>query len=435
MFLCSLLTVISLYSTLSIDNWFITDSDMPRYDKFRIEEVVLSGDNPVVVGYVLDVNPTDNNRLFTVREYSLSGASATRVWYYNYEGGQWDDDGYAITSYRTDDDPPEERFIGTGFHQVDLNNDPQQSTAESGLAVLLDSDGDTVCLPHTFRGSWLDARCSNVTYIGDLSTYEETYAACGWYIDTASIMRGFIEIAYGNTQISLIEDSGIDGSWENILFDSEENLLVLGGFQEDENDGYGNIRLGCIDLTSMPYAITEQEDWGTGTYALLDGPLVHVDDGIYVCMGNGSNTSGVEGVALTLWSWDSSSSPSLDMEDSEVYTNDDEFDGYKDVSVFSTAFDDSVLPNGVVLILQATTDDEDEDYYIFNARVSVNLATMTLGSLSVTSRLEVIPETGYSLGARDFCFSSISPVEGVGGGAADYSSSSQKFWLFRIEDE
>lgn len=68
MFLCSLLTVTSLYSTLSIDNWFITDSDMPRYDKFRIEEVVLSGDNPVVVGYVLDVNPTDNNRLFTVRE-------------------------------------------------------------------------------------------------------------------------------------------------------------------------------------------------------------------------------------------------------------------------------------------------------------------------------------------------------------------------------
>ena len=411
---------------------------MPRYDRFRIEEVVLSGDNPVVVGYVLDVNPADDNRLFTVREYSLSGESATREWYYNYEGGQWDDDGYAIASYRTDDDPPEERFIGVGFHQVDLQHTPNWSTAESGLAALLDDAGDTICPPNTFRGTWYDACCKGVVYIGDLSTFEDTYAASGWYNQSSSSsveMRGFVEIAYENTQISLIEDSGIDGSWENILFDSEEDLLVLGGFQEDENDGYGNIRLGCIDLASTPYAITEQEDWGTGTYALLDGPLVHVDDGIYICMGNGSNTSGVEGVALTLWSWDSSCSPSLDMETSEVYTNDDEFDGYKNVSVFSAAFDDSVLPNGVVLILQATTDDEDEDYYIITARVNVNLATMTLGSLSVTSRLEVSPETGYSLGARDFCFSSISPVEGVGGGAADYSSSSQKFWLFRIEDE
>lgn len=153
MFLCSLLASVSLYSTLSLDSWFITDPDMPRYDKFRIEEVVLSGDNPVVVGYVLDVNPADNNRLFTVREYSLSGASATREWYYNYEGGQWDDDGYAITSYRTDDDPPEERFIGVGFHQVDLQHTPNWSTAESGLAALLDDAGDTICSPNTFRGS------------------------------------------------------------------------------------------------------------------------------------------------------------------------------------------------------------------------------------------------------------------------------------------
>ncbi len=80
MFLSSLLIIALLYSTLSIDSWFITDSDMPRYDKFRIQEVVLSGDNPVVIGYVLDVNPTDNNRLFTVREYFFSGASLTDEW-------------------------------------------------------------------------------------------------------------------------------------------------------------------------------------------------------------------------------------------------------------------------------------------------------------------------------------------------------------------
>ncbi|MCD6587396.1 MAG: hypothetical protein J7K88_02475 [Candidatus Fermentibacteraceae bacterium] len=105
-----------LVATLGIENWFLADTDMPRYDKFRVEEVILSGDNPVVIGYVLDVNPTDNNRLFTMREYSLSGASAIRLWYYNYGDDPWDDDGYAITSFRTDDTPPEERFLGVGFH-------------------------------------------------------------------------------------------------------------------------------------------------------------------------------------------------------------------------------------------------------------------------------------------------------------------------------
>ena len=97
---------ITVMATLSIGNWFLYDTDMPRYDKFRFEGLVAVGSNIVAVGYVEDALPSGgDDRLFTLREYSFSGASATRVWYYNYEGGQWDDDGYAIASYWTDDNP------------------------------------------------------------------------------------------------------------------------------------------------------------------------------------------------------------------------------------------------------------------------------------------------------------------------------------------
>ncbi len=145
-------------ATLGIENWFFLDDDMPRYDEFRIMELVLSGDNPVVVGFVDDYNPTDHNRLFTMREYELENDLWSRIWYFNYDGGQWDDDGYAITSYRTDDNPPEERFLGVGFHQVDLPY-ATQSTREAGLVVLLDDNGDTICAPFTFREDWSNVAC------------------------------------------------------------------------------------------------------------------------------------------------------------------------------------------------------------------------------------------------------------------------------------
>ncbi|MEA3267349.1 MAG: hypothetical protein U9P42_10475 [Candidatus Fermentibacteria bacterium] len=427
------LAVITI-ATLSIGNWLFYDTDMPRYDKFRFEGLVVVGTNIVAVGYVEDALPSGgDDRLCTLREYSFSGLTATREWYLNYSGGQWDDDGYAITEYRIDNTPPESGYIGVGFYQYDLTNDPPQSTAPSGLALVLDDDGDTVYAPHTFRGTWNNACCRDVTYVGDLSTYEEVYATSGWYFDSGSTMRGFIEIAYGSTEISLIEDSSIDGSWEKILHDSVEDLLVIGGFQEPDQDGYGDLRVGCIDLSSTPYSITEQEDWNFGTYVFTEGPLVLVENGLYACMGNGANTSGVGGVALTLWSWDTSQRPYLSCEDDEVYTDDDEFGDYKSVSVFAAEFDDSTDPEAIVMVLEAITDDQNEDYCILIARAQVDPDNMTLGSLTITSSLEVTPESGYTLGARDFYFTQVNPVEGYGCGSA-VSSSLQKFWIFEIED-
>ncbi|MEA3265325.1 MAG: hypothetical protein U9P42_00075 [Candidatus Fermentibacteria bacterium] len=411
---------------------------MPRYDKFRATEVVLSGDNPVIVGYVTDFISPEDNRLFTMREYSLSGASATREWYYNYTAGEYDDDGYTITSYKTEDTPPEERFIGAGFHQYDLEGVPQ-NPEPAGLTVLLDEDGDTVCAPHTFRETWYNACCRDVVYIGGLNAHEEVYSSCSWYFDSDTVMRGFIEIAYEDTEISLIEDSGIDGSWEKILFDSEEDLLVLGGFQDPDQDGFGDLRVGCIDLTSTPYEITEQDDWGDDDYVFLEGPLLQVDDGLYICISNGSYEDESEdshwGIGVTFWNWDSHLSPSLILKDSDIYTTDDDFDGYKNVSAIGIAFDDSVDPENLVVILEAVTDDNSEDYYILVAKIPVDVVNMTLGSLTISSELEVIPESGYTVSASDFYFSSINPVEGVGCGAADYSANSQKFWIFRIEDD
>lgn len=424
---------ITVIVTLSIGNWFFHDTDIPRYDKFRFEELVVVGTNIVAVGYVEDALPSGgDDRLFTLREYSFSGSTATREWYFDYSGGQWDDDGYAIAEYRTNDTPPEMGYIGVGFHQVELS-DPTQSTDPSGLAVVVDDTGDTVYSPHIFRGSWEDACCKDVAYIGDLSTFEEVYATSGWYYDSNTVMRGFIEIAYGNTETSLIEDSSIDGSWETILHDSVEDLLVIGGFQKPDQDGFGDLRVGAIDLSTTPYSITEQDDWSYGTYLFLEGPLVLLENGLYACMGNGANTSGVGGVALTLWSWDTSQRPYLTCEDDEVYTDDDEFDGYKSVSVFAAEFDDRTYPEAILMVLEAITDDQNEDYCILIARAQVDPDNMTLGSLTITSSLKVTPEPGYTLGARDFYFTQVNPVEGYGCGSA-VSSSLQKFWVFKIED-
>ena len=84
--------LLTLLATLGIENWFFVDDDMPRYDAFRIMELVLSGANPIIVGYVQDELPV-GNRLFTMREYELVNNQWERQWYFNYNGGQWDDDG------------------------------------------------------------------------------------------------------------------------------------------------------------------------------------------------------------------------------------------------------------------------------------------------------------------------------------------------------
>ena len=249
-------------------------------------------------------------------------------------------------------------------------------------------------------------------------------------------MRGFVEIAFGNTEVQIIEDSSIDGTWEEIIFDSSEDLLVLGGVQEDDVDGYGNIRLGCIDLTSTPYEIDEQDDWGSGTYELLDGPLVFVDDGLYILFGNGIDeiaNPDVRAVAATFWEWDSGSFPSLQWEYGELYTNDDEFDGYDPVSVLAATYDDSSDPERVIMILNAVSDASAR--YILVASIEVDPVNHTLGDMTMIAELEVTLESGWTkVGAGDFVFTDTDPVEGIGGGAADSLEVKQKFWIFRIED-
>ncbi len=277
-----------------------------------------------------------------------------------------------------------------------------------------------------------------MVYIGDLDQEEEVYATCGWYFDNEEtpVMHALVEIAYGNTEVEVIEDSDISGVWANIIYDSSEELLVLGGFQEDDVDGYGNIRLGCIDLTSTPYEIDEQDDWGSGTYELLDGPLVFVDDGLYILFGNGIDVTpdpDIRSVAATFWEWDSGSFPSLDLEDWELYTNDDEFDDYEDIGVFAATYDYSSDPERVIMILNAVTDGFSEDPYILVASIEVDPVNHTLGDMTMIAELEVTPELGYTVEAGDFVFTDISPVEGIGGGSAN-SASVQKFWIFRIED-
>ncbi|MFO8182999.1 MAG: hypothetical protein R6U39_02370, partial [Candidatus Aegiribacteria sp.] len=289
---------------------------------------------------------------------------------------------------------------------------------------------------YTFRKDWTNAVCWDVVYIGDLGHDEEVYATCGWYIDNEDppVMYGFVEIAYGNTEVKLIEDTSTDGQWTAIIYDSSEKLVVLGGFQEDDVDGFGDIRLGCIDLTSTPYEIDEQEDWGSGTYELTDGPLVFVDDGLYILFGNGTNDSGVKAVAATFWEWDSGSFPSLQWEYGELYTNDDEFDDYVNIGVFAATYDSSSDPERVIMILNAVSDTHPPVPYILVASIEVDPVNHTLGDMTMIAELEVELESGYtSAGGADFVFTDTSPVEGIGGGQTN-STSVKKFWIFRIED-
>jgi len=416
-------------ATYEIDNWFFKDSEQPHYDTCRIQELVLYGSNPVITGFVRDSGPEDDNRLFTMREYDLQDEGNAEIeWFYNYEAGEWDDDGYAILQYTTGGS--EVRFLGVGFHQVDINT-PQQSTDEKGLAVLLDDDGDTVCTPYIFDGDdWYDACCRDVVYIGSLNGNSEVYATCGWYnISNLSFEeRGFLEIAYGNTPVTLIEDSGIDGSWESILYDSAEELLVMGGFLWNSVQDRQDLRVGCVDLSSTPYEITEQEDWGSGIYSFFEGPIVLVDDGLYIYLGDDGD--GV--VAATLWCWDTDfSPPPLVLEDTQLYTNSSsDFSGYDRLGVFAATY---VSALEEVIILVNAEDTSSEDPYILVKSIEVNPVRRTLGDMSPIATLEVVVDDEYDARGHDFVFTSTNPVEGIGGGIGIEGSDSD-FWIFEIED-
>ena len=50
------------------------------------------------------------------------------------------------------------------------------------------------------------------------------------------------------------------GPWEEILFDPDEEILVLGGLCENaEQSSLDNLRLGCVILSvEAPYQIDDQ---------------------------------------------------------------------------------------------------------------------------------------------------------------------------------
>jgi len=431
--------LLMVIADLEIEDVRFGDNEPPRYDTFRIEEVVLSsGGYPVFTGNVVDTDPEDDNRLFTMREYVWETGSPAKQWHFNFEGGCWDDDGYAILQYMTDDDPPEERFLGVGFFQVDLSPGDPESREELGLAVLLDDEGDTVCSPHLFGSivNWTNACCRDAVYIGGWEDDDEVYATCGWYYTDIGLEyeRGFVEIAYENVQIRLIEDSNIEGSWEKIIHDSAEEFLVVGGTMVNETRACGDLRIGYVDLNDSPCDITDQSYWGPGTYNLLEGPLVQLDDGFYAYLGNGLDGS-TEAVAVTLWSWDWQLSPSMVLDDSDLYETEEyaELEDYSDIYVFAADYISTVNSERIVMLIYGVRN-SNLDECILVANTPVNPVRKTLGTFAITDVLVVSTEEEYSVEARDFTFTSLSPVEGVGGGNAVYGSD-QDFWLFRITEE
>ena len=429
--------LLMVIADLEIQDVRFDDDVPPRYDDFRIEEVVLSsGGNPVFTGYVKDTDPEDNNRLFTMREYVWTTSPPAKDWFFNFEGGYRDDDGYAILQYMTDDDPQEERFLGVGFFQVDLNTLYPDNREELGLAVLLDDEGETVCSPHLFGSiaNWTNACCRDAVYIGDWEDDDEVYATCGWYYIGSSLddERGFVEIAYENVQIRLIEDSQINGAWEQIIHDTGEEFLVVGGTMANETRAYGDLRIGYVDLNDSPCDINDQSYWGPGTYDFLEGPLVQLDDGFYAYLGNGLDGS-TDAVAVTLWSWDWQLSPTMVLDDSDLYEDDDELDAYSDIYVFAAAYIPTVNSERIVMLIYGVKN-SNLDECILVANTPVNPVRKTLGTFAITDVLVVSTEEEYSVEAQDFTFTSLNPVEGVGGGFAE-SSTDQDFWLFRIAEE
>jgi len=431
--------IISILGRLEVYNYWIIDTEV-HWDHFRAVDLVLSGSNPVIVGYIEDQTSSDPDRAFTMREYSLNG-SATEVWafdYYDPDYGCLDEDGYGIVKYETGGGTPVDHFIGVGFSRVDLLNEPPNNEDCEGLAILLDDDGDTECAPYLFSETWYDVCCRDVVYVGHLDGQSHAYATCGWYDLTdgsTENLRGFLEIAYGNTEIDLIQDSGIAGMWEKITYDSEEDLIVMGGMCEDASrSNLDNLRLGCVDLSgSSPYQIDDQDDWGVGDYLYTEGPLLLIDDGLYVYLGNAIDGS-VRGVAATFWSWDSDSE-SITREDEETYTNEsgEEFEDYVSLGVFAATTRSTLIDDRIILLLNAV-DRTNSDPHILIAHIIYYPASKTFGNITLDHEFEITPQSGYTVSAGSFVFTDRDPVQGIGAGGA-LGSSDQKIWLFEIVDE
>ena len=221
---------------------------------------------------------------------------------------------------------------------------------------------------------------------------------------------------------------------EEILFDPDEEILVLGGLCEDaERSSLDNLRLGCVILNGeAPYQIDARSDWGAGLYQFTDGPLLRLASGFYACMGNVS-LGGVGGMAATLWSWDPGDS-TITREDEVLNDNDTEgeFEDYDQISVFAATYRQDLVDSRLILLISAT--DGDGHPCILIAHQVVFPGSMTFGGFGIDEVLPVVPESGYTVEAGGFVFTDRDPVKGVGAGLA-LGASDQKIWLFEIVDE
>jgi hypothetical protein len=380
-----------------------------------------------------------------MREYCLSGDST--VWDFTYEAicdtMHLDDDGYGILHY-VEYGTIHDRFLGVGYTRVDLQ-EPIWLDDPSGLAVILDDHGTTVCPVHEWNDDdWVNVAAWNAVYIGDLGAVSDVYATCGWYmldegVGSPDNPYGFVEVASENSTIALIlDESQEEYGWAEILYDSANNLLVTGGFQgnqaQDEMKHY--MLLGAVDLGSLSLVDTADHR-ASYQHKYLDGPLLLIDDGVYAYIGNTTNfLTGDVGIDVTLWTWNERLEEFC-KEDYQTFLNSsgDVFESYTEVSAFAAAYHTVGLNEYIHVMLNAV-DDQEEDC-ILAATVFFDTGTMEIDSLVIDEEftfeedLSTWVTKGYG-----FVFTSLNPLEGIGCGQTSSSSfTSSRTMLFEIKDD
>lgn len=249
-----------IQGTLSMSDYYFDEWDS-QWEKARAEDLILVEGDPVIVGcveYHMTEPTGERNRACIMRSYDIS--SQDTIWTFLYDGDTeiMDDDGYALLHYTVPTIPVQDRFLGAGFVRAYLGPDPVRLEDPAGLAVILDDHGETVCGLHEFRESdWVDICSRDAVYIGEYDEYDYSYAVCGWYYETDGQGEkvgpyGAVEIACGNQEIALIEDNSIESAWEQVIYDSENEVLILGGLEgiPGEDGSLDELQMAYIDLTS-----------------------------------------------------------------------------------------------------------------------------------------------------------------------------------------
>ncbi len=418
----------------------------PRWNYSRAMDLVLHDGNPVIIGRLADSDyPVEWNRVLFMREYCLSGDST--VWNFTYEAVcdtmHLDDDGYGILHY-VEYGTIQDRFLGVGYTRVDLQ-EPIWLDDPSGLAVILGDHGTTVCPVHEWNDDdWVNVAAWNAVYIGDHGAENDVYAACGWYmldegVGNPSNPYGFVEVATENSSVALIlDESLVEYGWAEILYDSANNLLVTGGFQgnQAQDEMKHNMFLGAVDLGSLTLTSTAAHASGLA-FKYLDGPLLLMDDGVYVYIGNTTNMyTEATGIDVTLWTWNDRLEEFV-FEDNRTFLNGsgDVFENYSEVSAFAAAYHTVGLNEYVQIMLNAI-DDQNEDC-LLAATVFLETGTMEIDSMVIDEvfTFEEDLSTWVTM-AFGFVFTGLSPVEGIGcGQTSSPCFTSSRTMLFQIKDD